>query len=140
MCGEDERAREQREPLRPVSAQLEEVVEVREADRLELGDQLVERRLADDGADGDELTFDAELLVGEAEPFVEAGARQADALERVLTEQQSGTDGGDGKRHRTSGVRCLTHQGHRPAAHRPAAGGEWYHAPHGARDGAGRPR
>src|SRR5271163_4302544 len=51
------------EPLRPVAAQLEEIIEVNEAHRLEFLDQPSHRLVADERPHGDQLAFDAKLLV-----------------------------------------------------------------------------
>src|SRR5207302_7525749 len=83
----------------PVAAQLEEIVEVDESQRLELDEEVVERRVADERPDGEERTFYPELVRGEVESLVELGAGEADALEGVAPDEQRGATAGDVEGH-----------------------------------------
>src|SRR6185437_5825515 len=60
--------REQTKPVGPVAAQLEEVVEVHEADLLQLGDERTNRVFAAavDRTDGDQVAVDSEFVWREA--------------------------------------------------------------------------
>ena len=59
------------EPVRPVAAQLEEVVEVDEAAVLESVDQVREHVIGRKGAQSDQSVLDAKLLVGQIESLVD---------------------------------------------------------------------
>src|SRR4051812_30148848 len=62
------------EPFRPIAGQLEEIVVVLEPEPLQVVDQRGERLTVIDRTDGNELAFDAELVVGQPESFVQRGA------------------------------------------------------------------
>lgn len=74
-------------PVRPVSTELEEVVEVDEAAVLEVGYQLRQHILRGQGPESDQPIFNAEFLIGKIVSLVERQAREADALECALTNE-----------------------------------------------------
>src|SRR5580692_10564247 len=86
---------EQPEPLRPVPAQLEEIVEVHESHRLELLNEPRDRLFAHERSDRDQLTLDLKLLWREVEPRIERGALEARAFERLTTNEQRRAAGRD---------------------------------------------
>ena len=65
------RCAEESEPLRPVAAQLEEIVEVSKTFGLELTDDVRERVLAGNRSDRYERAFDSELLRRQTETLID---------------------------------------------------------------------
>jgi hypothetical protein len=88
------------EPIRPVPAELEKVVEVDKAETLEIGRELAERILVVNRPNGDELTLDTELVLGEAEPLVDGGAREGAPFVRFAPNENRRGAYGDGNGHR----------------------------------------
>src|SRR6185437_2587768 len=70
------------EPVRPVTGQLEEVVEVHQPERLELGKQLAKRVgiAAVNRTDRDEIALDAKLVWCETKPSVDGGTSESARL------------------------------------------------------------
>src|SRR5260221_14746615 len=69
-----------RKPLRPASAQLEEVVKVREASGLQLLDKHAQRLGVVDGSQRDDVAFHAKLRIGKSQASVEHGTAEIRSL------------------------------------------------------------
>lgn len=80
----------EQEPRRPVASELEEVVEVCEAECLEIGDHVLERLLFVDRSERDQVALHPELVRGESQPLIESGAAQTAALIRVAPNEERG--------------------------------------------------
>src|SRR5688572_31193983 len=72
------------QPVRPVSAEVEEVVEVREPHALQLLDEARELLVALYWPNRDELTLEAKLVRREIETVINALTREPSALEGAL--------------------------------------------------------
>src|SRR5688572_20843474 len=78
------------QPLRPVAAQLEEVIEVGEPCLLELVDQVRDSFVAGERPNGDQGSFHAKLVGREVESLVERRTCERRGIERRLANEQRG--------------------------------------------------
>ena len=86
-------------PLGPVPAQLEEIVEVREAKSLELRGEVTECGRVMERPNGNQLALHPEFGIGKIVAGIELGAHQTRALERALADQHRGRIGWNRERH-----------------------------------------
>lgn len=89
------------EPIRPVAAQVEEVVEVDKAEVLQLADHVAESTFGVNWTHCDKIPFDAELVGRETEPIIEERPRQPVLFERRASNQQRRLRVGQLNRHRS---------------------------------------
>lgn len=75
--------REKHEPFRPVAAQVEEVLEIQEAGALEIGNQSLKSGVVEDRSDDEQVTFNTELLVSEAESFIDGRTSDSGSFKRT---------------------------------------------------------
>ena len=76
------------EPIRPVAAQVKEVVEVDQAHVLQLADDVAEGAFGVNRPDYYEIAFHTELVGRETEPIVEQRSGEAVLFERSATDQE----------------------------------------------------
>ena len=86
--GRPRSAREHHEPLRPASTELEEVLVVRQAARLQLIYERTECIDIVNGAECDKIALDAKFGIGEAEPRIERSARKPHLLVRLASKEE----------------------------------------------------
>ena len=70
----------EREPVRPVAAHIEEVVEVHKARLFKVPQKGLERVFVEYGPDDDEVALDTKLLIRETQAFVDSSSRYSRAL------------------------------------------------------------
>src|SRR6185437_11244130 len=102
------RCYEHTQPLGPVSAELEEIVEVAKADRLQLNHQIAEHVVGWQWPDRDQSSFDRELLVGQIEARIDGVALQPHTLERFASDEDRRAVTSNGDRHVRKLVVCPT--------------------------------
>jgi len=90
---------EELEPGRHAAGEFDEVVEVLESGLLEQLDEVGDIIDAGERADGDEVTFDAELFVGQVEDVVDACAGEAGEFEGGFPDGEGRTVGVEGEGH-----------------------------------------
>lgn len=78
------------QPLRPVSAQLEEIIEVNQTTCLEFLDHLRQHFVIGQRPKGDETFFDAKFIVRKVVPLIDRLPRQPAVLERLLPDEHYG--------------------------------------------------
>ncbi len=93
------------EPVGPVSTELEEVVEVNETGGLEIIDKLRQHIFRGQGPENDQPILNAEFLISEIVTLVEAQAREANTLERALTDENHGSTDGELQGHELCSIR-----------------------------------
>jgi hypothetical protein len=103
-----------REPRRPIATQVEEVLEVDESHVFEFFHEGRQLRVRVNGADGDEVTLDAELVGGEPQALIDCLTSETRALEGGLAEEDGRRGGRNRERHTQARVNVGT-------AHRDAA-------------------
>src|SRR5690606_8841384 len=91
--------RPERQPVRPVAAQVEVVLEVDQAGCLELVEQRLEGGFLVDGTDKHQVPFHAELVRRQAQGLVEGGASEPGTLEGRLANEECRIAGGSGQGH-----------------------------------------
>ena len=72
------------QPLRPVAAQIEEVIEVHEPHPLQLLDERRQLVISVNRTDRDEFTFDTELVRRQVQTLIDRLTGEACAVERAL--------------------------------------------------------
>jgi len=81
--------REQHEPIRPVAAEIKEVLEVDQSRILEIADQVLQCSIIEDGTDHDQVAFDAEFLIRQPQPFVDGCARYSGSFKGPTPDDQA---------------------------------------------------
>ena len=76
------------EPIRPVTTQVKEVVEVDQAEVLQLADHFAKGTFGVNWTHHNEIPFHSELIGGETEPIVEERSREPVLFERSATYQK----------------------------------------------------
>src|SRR5690242_4927801 len=94
-------SRIEREPLWPVPAEVEVVVEVDKTDRFKIVHQVLERVIVQNRADDDQLSLYAKLLIGQTQLFIDSGAPDSRPLERATSDDQAGVIPWKLERHRS---------------------------------------
>src|SRR5215207_335821 len=76
------------DPRRPISAELEVLVEVHESRCLEIVEDVAQRGVVRNGTDHNELPVYRELIGCQVESFVDSGACDARALVRLALDEE----------------------------------------------------